>query len=207
MIINSQVCRPKTNLKDKIDQYLETFVPEKKGELKLMLHSNRSPSKKKLRRLFQDFPVICSQFHHILEKKVFIEAFLRKREATTKRIILKYLDLRDNLHVNEHRLAVALESAFKSFPWSYDDVESACDTLFELVRTQDMRASVSKQGEQPPALDTYLPTYDIDLNESPHEIEKDSFEHQNLEGDFSFIFQIIQSPFITSNPRHQMFDS
>lgn len=203
-ILNSQPL-PKgyTNFKAKNDLYLGSFPRDRQDELRALLNSAKYPSKKKLKKLFTAFPEVAVHLLQILENKAFIEVYRRKRTKLAKKIAIKYLSLDLILEKDCKKATQILLSSFKAFPWAIEDVESSCGTLSAVARkVMPLNFSQSMANLKPitknsgtitnPAKELQYLAISID--------EADQGKETEDRKDFSFILQIVQSPFVVGRP-------
>lgn len=205
MVLRDHLKINKKGLEEKLKELIERKkMVEPAGLLQNLISLTRAPSKKKLRLFFRLFPEICTVFVEVIKNGTFMELFISKRNYKAKETVIEYLSLEKIGAYEPHQIASILIKRFKSFPWPKVEIEDGCNELLLIAR------SVLLPQESQPEFNR-LPNFVNNAQEKggpPESLNEASLEQpgsslskikaweKGSEPDFSFIFEIVEAPFL-----------
>lgn len=117
----------------KMDSFLQKYAPNKKAEFEDFIKDCKFPSKKKLKTMFGEYKLFRSDFAEVIEKNIFVNEYLLKREYKAMRLVENFHQAQKKYQSDRKSVVACLRDCIKSFPWSKNDLETSCSLLYSTL--------------------------------------------------------------------------
>ena len=113
----------------------ESYAPGCKEEFREAIESCRVTSKKKLQKLFHDFPLFTKSAIGALEAGVVVKSYLAQRYFKAERIVELFMKEYSEAPENLAKIIEGIEECQKYFPWPEADIVEASNFLHDIARS------------------------------------------------------------------------
>lgn len=117
----------------KMESFLQKYAPSKKAEFEDFIKDCKFPSKKKLKAMFSEYKLFRSDFAEVIEKSIFVNEYLLKREYKAMRLVENFHQSQKKYQNDRKSVVTCLRDCIKSFPWSKNDLDSSCTLLYSTL--------------------------------------------------------------------------
>jgi hypothetical protein len=117
----------------KMESFLQKYAPNQKTEFEDFIKDCKFPSKKKLRAMFSEYKLFRSDFAEVIEKNIFVNEYLLKRENKAMRLVENFHQAQKKYENDRKSVVACLRDCIKSFPWSKNDLETSCSLLYSTL--------------------------------------------------------------------------
>lgn len=139
------------NCKELFDNFIKKYAAsaQDRNNLGDFVRNSKFPSRKKLKGLFETFPLLGSDFSQILSEGVILNEYEKKRELKAAKIVEKFDGLYHIFPNTPEEIIKRLIQSFTSLPWSTQDISSACDILSLVVPKSGEGSKVAGSSAKP----------------------------------------------------------
>lgn len=138
MLINSdvdKVCSGRELKPSRMNRFMHRYAPKNPEHLNAFVNECKFPSKKKLKAIFLQYPLLGQAFYSVLSDGSFLRKITNKRKDKARKLFETFMiaKIHSKSYSRIHGVQ-ALRECLKSYPWSMEDLNFSCEMIYGILR-------------------------------------------------------------------------